>query len=184
MPFDRTQQYAGGWTPDGRQVVYTNHAKYAARDLWVVDVATGDRRPIVATEFDESAPSVSPNGRWLAYVSNASGRNEIYLRDFVDGTWQARVSAAGGRQPAWRRDGRELFYYQPDGAIMAVPIEAGPAGLSRSSLPVRLFQVDARTYKSFDVDSDGQRFLLNLADPAGLSPPDEIVIDWTRLLKQ
>ena len=161
VPFDRTQQYAGGWTPDGSEVVYAKRSETFLRDIWAVKVATGERRSILATEFNEFAPSVSPNGQWLAYVSDASGRNEVYLRAFAEGTWQTRLSTDGGRDPVWRNDGRELFYYQPDGSIMAVQIAPGTAGAPRASLPARLFQIDARTYRSFDVAPDGQRFLID-----------------------
>ena len=89
----------------------------------------------------------------------------------------------GGRDPVWRKDGRELFYYEPGGSIMAVQIEP-TAGSPRASLPARLFQVDARTYRSFVIAPDGQRFLINQAETEGLSPPDEVVTDWTRLIKQ
>jgi hypothetical protein len=81
----------------------------------------------------------------------------------------------------WRRDGRELFCYEPGGSIMAVPIEPGTSGRPRASLPTRLFQIDERTYRTFDVTPDGQRFLLLLARPGGLSRPDEVVVDWKRL---
>jgi hypothetical protein len=67
---------------------------------------------------------------------------------------------------------------------MSVTIEPGTSGRARPSLPVRLFSVDNRVYRSFAAAPDGQRLLLNLADPAGLSPPDEVIVDWTRLLKR
>jgi hypothetical protein len=184
VPFDRTQQYAGGWTPDGSEIVYAKRADTFLRDIWGVKPATGERRSILATEFNEFAPTVSPSGQWLAYVSDASGRSEVYLRAFAEGTWQTRLSTDGGSNPVWRNDGRELFYYQPDGSIMAVQIASSTASAPRASLPARLFQIDVSSYRSFDVAPDGQRFLINQADPGGLSPPDEVVVDWLRLLKK
>jgi serine/threonine protein kinase len=184
VPFDRTQQYAGSWTPDARQVIYSKRNETFANDIWTIDVATGERRKVLATEFNEAGPTLSPNGLWLAYVSDASGRHEVYLRSFPGSEWQVRLSADGGRTPAWRKDGKELFYYQPSGAIMAVAIEPGASGRARPSLPIRLFPVDARVYKSFTVAPDGRRFLLNLADPADVLPPDEVIVDWARLIKK
>ena len=181
VPFDRRQQYAGGWTPDSRSVVYATRHEKSGRDIWIVDTETGARRVIVASEFNDQSPAVSPNGQSLAYVSNASGRYELYLRAFPGGGWETRLSASGGRDPVWRNDGRELFYYEPGGWIMAVQIEPG-AGSPRPSVPARLFQIDERTYRSFDAAPDGRRFLINQAEPDGLSPPDEIVVDWTRLI--
>jgi eukaryotic-like serine/threonine-protein kinase len=182
VPFDRQVQIAGSWTPDGRQLLYAKRSHPFNRDIWIVDVATGDRRPLLATEFNEEAPALSPDGQWLAYVSDASGRREIYLRSFPAGTWQVRLSVDGGLYPAWRRDGRELFYYEPGGAIMAVAIAPDTAGRVRPGGPARLFPVDERMFLSFAVTPDGQRFLLNLTEPGGISPPDEVIVDWTRLM--
>ena len=184
VPFDRNQQYAGGWTPDGSEVVYAKRTATFASDIWVANLTTGERRAILTTKFHESDPSVSPDGQWLTYVSDASGRREVYLSAFAGTTSQARLSTDGGRDPVWRTDGRELFYYEPSGSIMAVQIAPGTSGAPRASLPVRLFQVDARTYQAFDVAPDGKRFLIRVADSAGLSPPDEVVVDWLRLLKK
>ncbi len=184
VPFDRMQQYPGGWTPDARHVIYSKRNRAFNADIWTIDVATGNPRQILATDFNEHSPRPSPDGQWLAYVSDASGREEVYLGSFPSGEWQVRLSRDGGQTPAWRKDGKEIFYYQPDGAIMSVTIEPGTSNRVRPSLPVRLFPVDARVYRSFAVAPDGQRLLLNLADPAGLLPPDEVIVDWTRLLKR
>jgi serine/threonine-protein kinase len=184
VPFDRTEQNVGGWTPDGRQVVYTKRNDTYGMDLWVVDVATGAREPILATPFEEDAPAVSPNGRWLAYTSNASGRTELYVREFPKSTWQIRVSLEGGTDPVWRDDGQELFYYQPDGVIMAVPIASGAVGRPSAGVPSRLFGVDPRAYRSFDAAAGGTRFLMNLVDPENVSRPDDVAINWPLLLRQ
>jgi hypothetical protein len=86
-------------------------------------------QPLVQTMFAERNAELAPDGRWLAYESNESGREEIYVRQFPDvsgGRWQ--VSTGGGRLPLWSRNGRELFYVSPDGALMGVRVEAGPHG--------------------------------------------------------
>lgn len=184
VPFDRTEHILGDWTPDGRQVVYSKRNDEYGMDIWVVDVETGARQPILATPFEESRPAVSPNGRWLAYTSNASGNREVYVREFPKSTWQIRVSLEGGTDPAWRNDGQELFYYQPDGVIMAVPIASGAADRPSAGVPSRLFGVDPRAYRSFDVASGGQRFLMNLVDPENVSRPDNVAVNWPQLLRQ
>ncbi len=184
VPFDGTEHTLGGWTPDGRQVVYDKRNNEYGSDIWVVDVSTGARQPVLATPFQESTPAVSPNGRWLAYVSNASGRGEVYVRGFPKGTGQIRISMDGGRHPVWRDDGGELFYYQPDGTIMAVPIASGAADRPEVGKPTRLFGIDPRAYRAFDVASGGQRFLMNVVDPENVSRPDDVVINWPRLLRQ
>jgi len=184
VPFDRTEHRVGGWTPDGKQVVYSKRNDTYGSDIWVVDVATGERQPILATPFEESQPVVSPNGRWLAYASNASGRREVYVREFPNGTWQLRMSTDGGLDPVWRDDSQELFYYQPDGVIMAVSIGSGAAGRPAAGAPTRLFGVDPRAYRSFDAASGGRRFLMNLVDPENVSRPDDVVINWPQLLRK
>ena len=184
VPFDRTQQYAGGWTPDGKQVVFTKRNQEYGLDIWVVDVSTGAHQPILATPFQEHRPAVSPNGRWLAYASDASARREVYVREFPKGAWQIRLSVDGGTDPVWRADGRELFYYQPDGVIMAVPIGSNAGGRPAAGVPVRLFAIEPRAYRSFDADASGQRFLMNMVDPGGWSRPDDVAVAWPRLLRR
>ena len=183
MPFDRMQQYPGGWTPDARHVIYSKRNR--AFNVRHLDDRCGHRQSTSNTgdRFQRTQPRPSPDGQWLAYVSDASGREEVYLRSFPSGEWQVRLSRDGGQTPAWRKDGKEFFYYQPDGAIMAVQIATG--GRKRAREPAGSPVSGRRAaYRSFAVAPDGQRFLLNLAEPDGLSPPDEIVVDWTRLLKK
>ena len=184
VPMDRTQQYLGGWTPDGSRVVFSKVTEKSARDLWVVDTTNGDSRAILATAFDERLPAVAANGSWLAYLSNASGRPEVYVRGFPDSTWQTRISSDGARAFAWRADGRELFYVDPSGAFMAVSVSPGPSGSARAAVPTRLFQIDPRLFRSFDVAADGQRFLVNIANPDAVFRTDEVVVDWTRRLRK
>jgi hypothetical protein len=122
--------------------------------------------PLVATRFDEGGGVVSPDGHWLAYESNSTGTHEVYVRPFpgVDaGLWQ--VSSGGGVQPLWARNGRELFYVAPDGALMVVAVEAR-GQLWSAGAPTRL--VEGRYYRGdqtassrqYDVSSDGQRFVM------------------------
>jgi hypothetical protein len=183
VPFDRTQQYAGGWTPDGGQVLYARRSETSGTDIWVVDVASGERQPVLATAFDEHTPTLAPNGRWLAYTSNASGRPEIYVREYPSGRWQDRVSIDGGFGPAWRADSGELFFYELSGALASVPTDGSAEGRPRMGRPTRLFTVDGERFQSYVPTPDGQRFLLNLAEPGALTPPDVVIVDWRRLIR-
>ena len=150
---------------------------------------------VLQSSFDEIEGQFSPDGRWLAYASNESGRYEIYIRTFPEtgGKWQ--VSAAGGVQPQWQRDGHELLYVAPDARLMAVPIRLAPdthaleAGAPVALFPTRLatgvniatagFQARAQ----YAVAPDG-RFLMNIAADEPVTSPITIVQNWTAGLKK
>jgi serine/threonine-protein kinase len=128
--------------------------------------STVQARPLVHTQFSERNGVVSPDGRWLAYESNASGRLEIYVRSFpqVDGG-QSLVSTSGGSRPLWARDGRELFYLSEDGTLMSVPVEqtsTWKAGTPRQVLQTAYFPaaVAGFNYRPYDISPDGKRFLM------------------------
>jgi len=157
--------YATSFTPDGARLVYWQTSPQTGLDLGLLTL-DGDRSPtaLLATGFDERNAEVSPDGRWLAYQSNDSGRNEVYVLPFPDvesGRW--KVSGDGGTRPMWRPDGRELFYWNDD-RLMVIPVEvvAPGAPFPRAS-PRMLFEWDyAPTLNSrtFDVAPDGERFLM------------------------
>lgn len=135
----------------------------------------------------------SPNGRWVAYASNETGRYEIYVRPFPEGggTWQ--MSTAGGIYPRWRRDGAELFYIAPDNTLMAVPVRAGTDGRTFSpGSPVALFKTQLATGANvgiggfasapqYAVAADG-RFLMNVVASDVAVSPITLVLNWTALL--
>jgi Tol biopolymer transport system component len=159
------------WSRDGRFLLYRQrHAGDANWDLMVLPLENG-RKPIavVATAFNDNVARFSPDGRWIAYQADDTGRPEIYLRRFQanggegqsGGRWQ--VSNTGGSDMKWRDDGRELYYETPDGRIMAAGIQTGPDGV-RVETPRALFSADlaAEQLHSFDATPDGERFLLML----------------------
>jgi serine/threonine-protein kinase len=147
--------------------------------------------PLLQTSFAELNGIVSPDGRWVAYESNSSSSFEIYVRPFPNtggGQWQ--VSTAGGRQPLWARSGKELFYIGADGALLRVPVEARGATWSAGT-PTKIFDrryfvgnsVGSRTY---DVSSDGQRFLMikTPGSDSGTAPLLVVVQHWDEELKR
>jgi Tol biopolymer transport system component len=140
---------------------------------------------LLETPFTEQGGRISPDGRWMAYVSNESGEDEVYLRPFIvspDGKptvgpkW--RVSTDGGLVARWRGDGKELFYRDRSGAIVAVDVIPRGAEVE-TSVPRRLFMPTAGT-TTFDVAADGRRFLLStLASMQTTSPdPVTVVLNW------
>ena len=130
------------------------------RDLYAMRHGDTTARVVVATTADESNPTVSPDGRWLAYTSDASGRTEVYLTPFPGGGAKLQLSANGGRSPVWSRDGRELFYRDIKGMLIATSITtsgANPIGASRALFDASRYYFDYGA-RSFDVSADG-RFL-------------------------
>jgi roadblock/LC7 domain-containing protein len=139
------------WSEDGRFLMYVSIDPTTNGDLWVLPMSgnAGERKPFVflKTPFREAYGAFSPDGRWVAYHSNESGRNEIYVRPFVPGATATAAAAAGGQwqistgggiHPLWRSDGKELYYLNPDGAMMAVPITVNGATLEPGA-PIVLF---------------------------------------------
>ena len=132
------------WSGD-RLVYWTSDPKTGSGDIWSVAVGTaaGDRKPIpiVQTRADERNPQVSPDGRWIAYSSNETGRSEIYIRPFPEGPGRNQVSVSGGVFPRWRRDGRELYFMSlvSLGALMASDIQVTGTTIQRQ-VPRNLFQ--------------------------------------------
>ena len=172
---------APDWSPDDRFVVYTRMLmSWTDSDLWTVPLA-GDRKPTIflATPHIEAGGTFSPDGRWIAYESNVSGRNEIYVRPFPKQPGQFPVSRDGGWAPRWRRDGKELFFLSLDGTLMAAGIDT-TRGFA-PALPEHLFPTELRpgSFHPYAVTRDGQRFLI----PREIPPaPITVVLNWPTLL--
>ena len=162
------------WSPDGRNLLFNVQSREGDRDLWVLPIA-GDRKPVQLTQtpFEEVNSRFSPDGRWIAYQSNETGRSEIYVQSIPDPTVKVQVSARGGVQPYWRRDGRELFY-EADQRIMAVSIDLS-ATTVRPGVPVALFQSTGNWWPS----PDGQRFLI--AEETEPPAPITLLLNWAGL---
>jgi len=143
---------------------------------------SGDKKPVplLVGPFGEGDARFSPDGKWFAYASDESGRDEIYVQPFprTGAKWQ--ISAGGGEAPRWRGDGRELFYVGPDYVRKVVEIKTVPA--FDAGAPRDLFKTP-NSWGS-DVSPDGQRFLVNM--PAGDTPPSPItvVLNWTTELSK
>jgi serine/threonine protein kinase/Tol biopolymer transport system component len=169
------------WSRDGRFLLFTSFDPETQGDIWVLPME-GDRTPYVwlKTTFDERRPQFSPDGRWVAYVSNESGRFEVFVRPFsgqsstsAEAHWL--VSASGGISPRWRADGQELYYIAPDGKLMAAPV-MGRGSTFESGTPVALFQTrivgsgtQVNASSNYDVSADG-RFLINTVVDEGNAP--------------
>lgn len=177
---------AWDWSIDGRLVLHQPTAE-TGFDIWAVSAA-GDLAPtaLLNSAANEVQGVVSPDGRWLAYASDQSGTYEVYVQSFPNGAQKTLVSVNGGVEPRWRGDGRELYYVQPDGMLMRVPIRQG-AGFDAAA-PVPLFKATiSRTVNPYRMNyipsADGTRFLMRA--PVDQSPPSiTVVLNWTSLLNQ
>jgi Tol biopolymer transport system component len=159
------------WSPDGERLVYSTIEPKTAGDIWSAPVepeAATKPVPLLQTAADERNPQVSPDGRWLAYSSNETGRSEIYVRPFPSGPGRIQVSVDGGVYPRWRRDSRELYFLNlvSMGGMMAAELRVTGSSIARS-VPRRLgqtyFVTQAHTggaHHAFAVSPDGERFLL------------------------
>jgi serine/threonine-protein kinase len=193
-------------SPDGRYVVL-REAELGSSYIAIVDLGSdrgrlalpiraGESKPLVKTEFEESNAEISPDGRWLSYQSNRSGTFEVYVQPFPDvgsGLWL--VSTTGGIEPVWAREGRELFYRAPNGAVMRVSFTSGSTW--KASTPMQLFPATSYTLASptaggavrtYDVSPDGRRFLMmknSDARPQTSTAPRIIVVqNWFTELQQ
>ncbi len=172
------------WSRDGRFIVYAHQDSGSKMDLWALPLS-GDREPIelVRTDGWDGQGQFSPDGRWLAYTSDVSGRVEVYVQAFpaAGGKWQ--VSASGGTQPRWRGDGKELFYIGADNQLMAATVKPGAESFDTGvQQPLFGIRVAPGDFSSFAVTPDGQRFLVNTVvnDP---SQPIVVVLNWAAALK-
>ena len=167
----------GSWSPDGKSL-----AVRGSGDIWLLSME-GDRapQPIVQTNFDEGPPIFSPNGQWLAYASDESGRNEIYIRPFPGPGRRWQVSTDGGTIPRWKADGAELFYRNGD-KMMVVTLKT--EGELRLGNPKLLFERRS-VYGRYDVMPDGQSFVM-IDDSEGEPAPTELILvhNWAEELKR
>jgi Tol biopolymer transport system component len=156
-------------------------------EIWVLPLF-GDRKPFpfLKTEFRETQPKLSPDGHWLAYRSDESKRNEIYVVSFPQPNAKWQISTEGGQSPIWSPDGRELYYYSNDNKVMAVEVKLSvPGSRPQFGVPKVLFEARARfnnSISTFDVSRDGRFLLPVLVEQA--STPMTVVLNWPETLKK
>jgi Tol biopolymer transport system component len=181
-------QIPTSWSPDGKFLAYWTVGSETGRDIFIQPLkGAGEPQPFLRTKFDELQAAFSPDGHWIAYASDESGRFEVYVQPFPGpgGKWQ--VSAEGGNCPIWGRNGRELFYLSSN-KVMGASVATQPN--FRASIPRIIADIPPRLSNrlgnsDYDVSPDGQRFLFEKANVEN-GPPDEVrvVLNWTDELKQ
>ena len=176
------------WSPDGRTLILTVRTAQGT-DVWTMPVeATGEAdvaRPVFAERFNERDARISPDGEWIAYVSDESGREEVSVRR-ISGGERTVLSPGGGHQPVWRRDGAELFYVDPQGALRAVAVRRGSGGTLVPGVPVQLGVPPigvGHWGTQYDVTRDGSRvYFLDRQQPEPATRI-EVILGWTALLR-
>ena len=187
-----SRKTATDWSRDGQFLVYTNHDPKTKADIWILPL-TGDHRPVayLTSEFNEGSGRLSPDGQWIAYVSDETGRDEVYVQRFPRGGGKIQISPQGGARPQWRRRGHELFYVSADAKLMAVDVKLGAT--FEAGVPHPLFQVHLRDWTNridyvssrdnYAVNADGQRILVNAAtDQKPMSIT--VILHWAAGLKK
>ena len=181
--------FADDWSLDGRYLLYESNDPKTKFDLWLLPMV-GDRKPVpfLQTQFNEAHAQFSPEGRWVAYASDESGRAEVYVQAVgaSGGKWQ--ISTGGGDQPRWRRDGKELFYLSPARQLMSVPIISGAA--FEAGIPVQMFELFVPSKSltgdrnDYVVADNGRKFLVcNFVDRER-ARPITLVSNWMAALNR
>ena len=169
-----------GWSRDGSFLVYM-----ASYDLWYLKRNPNgegfEALEFLATQFNESAPNLSPDGKFIAFCSNQSGQPQVYVRPFPSGDGQWQISSNGGCQPRWSRDGKEVFYVEGD-TLMAVPVTTAPAfevGVTTPLFSDPYLRVENSHQVSYDVSADGRFVLVDGDDSGDREPPSiHVVQNW------
>ena len=170
------------WSRDGRFIVYNCEKPTSGpnnSDLMTFDLKDGKPKPFLTTRYAESNGAFSPDGKWIAYHSDASDRSEVYVRPFPVAPGLFRISRDGGWGPRWRGDGKEIFFLSTDGAMMSATIDTTKgfvAGVPQKRFSTRLRPGNNRAYA---VAKDGQHFLIPQVGPG---TPITVVLNWPTLL--
>lgn len=171
-----------GWSSDGKILVFTTRAGQKTKDdLWTLTISTGKSPiPFLQTEFNEAGGILSPDGKWIAYQSDETGKNQVYVRPYPGpgGKWQ--ISTSGGTRPHWRGDGKEIYYLSDENNLIAAEVKASGSAFAVAEVhmlfPANLFiNIDGNAY---DVTSDGRRFLVITMVEEVTSPPVMLISNW------
>ena len=171
------------WSRDGKSILFMRYANDFRLSIWILTLGDRQAKPLLQSNaFGQGGASFAPNGRFIAYDSDESGRLEIYVQPFPLTGQKWLISSGGGSMPLWRDDGREIFYVTEDGKIMSAELKADGAFESVVTKP--LFQVDIKRVPGipYAVTPDGSRFLINTPAEASNHTPMIVVLNWPATL--
>ena len=178
----QADSFPTSWTPDGKFLVYQVFDQHAKGDIWLLPT-TSDRKPVplIRTEFDEVRAQVSPDGHWIAYSSDESGRSEIYVQTMPPSGARYQVSNGGGMDSRWRKDGKEIFFISPDNKLMAAQVlttEPFETSITKPLFPIQeRFMGPERG--NYAVSNDGNRFLINTVSDSPMGHAIHLITNWT-----
>jgi eukaryotic-like serine/threonine-protein kinase len=184
-------KYNPQWSPDGQSIIYSQLNPKTNTDLYLLSLS-GEKKStsFLQTNFIEAQARFSPNGRWIAYISNETGQFEVYVESFPRIGSKLAISIGGGSQPQWRADGRELYYYAPDRKLMAVEVNGdGPTfkvGEARPLFEIRVFSNDQNFPGNgyYTVTHDGKRFLVSSLPEAPQRQQINVIVNWAADFKK
>jgi serine/threonine-protein kinase len=180
-------QFPTCWSPDGRTLLFTDEHPDTKFDMWMLFMEGGrEQQSLLVTEFNETAGVFSPDGRWIAYQSDESGRYEIYVVPFRGSGPKHHISVDGGTQPVWAPDGRELFYRRGD-RMMVVSVQSSPEFTAKQ--PELLFEgryMTARIGAGYDITPDGRRFMMIMGSEteSGTLTELKLILNWSEEIKR
>ena len=186
----KNPQTPSSWSPDGQVLAFVQSLSVATKDDILLLPLEGERKPqaFLETQFGEKHPVLSPDGRWIAFSSDPSGPNEVYVKSFSGEGGMIQVSTDGGTEPVWAPDGKELFYRNQD-RVMAVSVQTGPT--FQVQTPTFLFEEPylqgstlAGGTVNYDVSPDGQRFVMLKGEEGSQQSHITVVINWFEELKR
>jgi dipeptidyl aminopeptidase/acylaminoacyl peptidase len=182
IPMGTANGWATDWSRDGKWVLYQRPGDATGQDLWLAPQSPDGAReqkavPYLASQFSEQNGVFSPDGQWVAYVSNESGRDEVYVQALPLTDEKDRISTGGGNDPAWRKDGAELFYLAPDRNLMAVPVRATGTAFE-PGIPKALFPIAGVSVRRTYVPTRDGRFLIAKPLDDDAAAPITVVLNW------
>jgi len=180
------------WSRDGRAILYTSVDPKSRSDIWILPdpSSPGDHKPVefLHTDADESQAQFSPDGHWVAYTSDESGRNEVYVRPYPPGPGKWKISSSGGADPRWSHDGKELSYVTAGNGsrrLVSVPVGLGSRAQFEAGIPKELFEFRTigRVIQGneflYSPSPDGQRFLVNVY-ATNPEPTLNVITNWQK----
>jgi len=176
---------ATSWSHDGKSILFMRFQNNTHTSVWLLPLPERQPKAVLqSTAFDQGVASFSPNGRFIAYTSDESGRLEVYVQAFPSSGEKWLISSGGGGLPLWREDGKELFYVTDDGKVMSVEMKTDSS--FEGVVPKQLFQTDIKRESGYPyaVAPDGSRFLINTPADASNPAPMIVILNWTATLKQ